>query len=318
MPVNKSALIRYHIIDKCLTNTLKKYPSLEYIKEKIEEEIHDSISMSMFNKDIVALKNIYNAPIHYDRYHKGYCYTDADFSIKKFPLTPDEIEALDFSTALLNQLKGTSMFEQFENAINKVIEGYRINKIIGKSEKQILQVEEPVKTEANKWLEPILKAIVTKQCLIMNYQGFHKEPKEHSFSPYLLKEYRNRWYTVGYSEKAKAVLIFSLDRILGLENAKDKYFSSPDFNAEDFFKYSFGITQANDAKPETVVLSFTTYQAPYIISQPLHHSQKIKLQNDTEVQVEMELYLTHELVMTILSYGAQIKVIAPPKLKKQI
>jgi predicted DNA-binding transcriptional regulator YafY len=132
MPVNKSALIRYHIIDKCLTNTLKKYPSLEYIKEKIEEEIHDSISMSMFNKDIVALKNIYNAPIHYDRYHKGYCYTDADFSIKKFPLTPDEIEALDFSTALLNQLKGTSMFEQFENAINKVIEGYRINKITGR------------------------------------------------------------------------------------------------------------------------------------------------------------------------------------------
>lgn len=318
MPVNKSALIRYHIIDSCLTNTLRKYPTLEDIIEKIEETLDDSISVSMLNKDIAAMKSIYEAPIHYDRYQKGYCYSDEDFSIKKFPLTPDEIEALDFSTALLNQLKGTNMFVQFENAINKVIEGYRISKIIGKSEKQILQVEEPIKTEANKWLEKILKAILHKTCLSVSYQGFNKEPKVHEFSPYLLKEYRNRWYAVGHSQKAKDILIFALDRIQDIKKSKEKYYSNMDFKPEDFFKYSLGITQLNNTKPETVILSFTPAEARYIMSQPLHPTQEIILENDKEVQIKMQLYLTQELIMMILSYGPAVKVITPEKLKNQV
>ena len=318
MPVNKSALIRYHIIDSCLTNPLKRYPSLDYIIEKIEGTLDTSLSVSMLNKDFAGMKSMYNAPIHYDRYRKGYCYKEDGFSIKKFPLTAKEIEALDFSTALLNQLKGTAMFEQFENAINKVIEGYRISKIIGKSEKQILQVEEPIKTEANKWLEKILEAILNKDCINLIYQGFNKEKKIHQFSPYLMKEYHNRWYTVGYSQKRKAILIFALDRIQNINKSNEKYHSSPDFEAENFFKYSLGITQLNNTKPEIVILSFTPAEAQYIISQPLHTSQEIILKNEKEVRVKMKLYLTHELIMAILSYGPMVKVIAPLILRKQI
>lgn len=318
MPVNKSALIRYHIIDSCLTNNLKKYPTLEYIIEKIEDTLHDSISVSMLNKDFAAMKDIYSAPIHYDRYHKGYCYSDDGFSIKKFPLTPGEIEALDFSTALLNQLKGTAMFVRFENAINKVIEGYRISKIIGKSEKQLLQVEEPLKTEANKWLEKILKAILSKTCMSVSYQGFNKEPKVHEFSAYLLKEYRNRWYAIGHSQKAKDILIFALDRIQGIKKSKEKYHSNMGFKPEEFFMYSLGITQLNNTKPETVILSFTPAEANYITSQPLHRTQETLLENEKEVQIKMQLYLTQELIMMILSYGPAVKVIAPEKLKIQI
>ena len=73
----------------------------------------------MFNKDIQQMKRTYGAPIIYSPYKKGYYYTEPDFSIKEFPLTHDEIEALDFSTELLEQVKGTKIFEQFENAINK-------------------------------------------------------------------------------------------------------------------------------------------------------------------------------------------------------
>jgi predicted DNA-binding transcriptional regulator YafY len=80
-----------------------------------------------------------------------------------------------------------------------VIEGYRISKIIGKSESEILQVEEPVKAGGSEWLEMILKAIVEKHALQMKYHGFGKEEKTYSLSPYLLKEYRNRWYVVGFS-----------------------------------------------------------------------------------------------------------------------
>ncbi|MEP6595228.1 MAG: WYL domain-containing protein [Ginsengibacter sp.] len=318
MPVNKSAHLRYRIIDGCLTNPLRTYPSMGFIISKIEEQLDTTLSDSMFNKDIQHMKRIYGAPIKYDRNHGGYYYTEPGFSIKEFPLTHDEIEALDFSTALFQQLKGTKMFQQFENAINKVIEGYRISKIIRKSENQILQIEEPLKTGGNEWLEIILKSIVEKNCLKLTYQGFGRQEKEHEFSAYLLKEYRNRWYAVGFSNTAKKILVLALDRVNNIMVSKSKYVPGDNFVPAEFFNYSLGITQIHDANPEKVILSFTPGQAEYIISQPLHHSQQIIVKNNKEVRIELNVYITQELKMLILGYGENVTVLSPDILKNEI
>jgi predicted DNA-binding transcriptional regulator YafY len=318
MPVNKNALLRYRIIDACLTNPMRKYPTMQQIIEKIETQLDDSISDSLFSKDIQQMKRIYGAPIKFNRFHNGYCYTEEAFSIKEFPLTHEEVAALDYSTALLHQLKGTRLFEQFENAINKVIEGYRISKILGKTETQIIQVEEPVKTGGSEYLEVILKAIVEKDVLEIAYQGYNKEEKLHCVSPYLIKEYRNRWYVVGFSNRTENVLVFALDRINNLKTCKEKYIPADGFSAEAFFNYSFGITQLHDDKPEKVVLSFTAFQAPYILGQPLHHSQQVLKQTDKELEVQLQVYITQELIMTILSYGKEVKVLKPASLQNKI
>jgi len=291
---------------------------MEFIIEKIEEQLGTTISASMFSKDISQMKNTYKAPISFHRLNKGYYYTEENFSIREFPLTHEEIDALDYSTALLHQMKGTKMFQHFENAINKVIEGYRISSILGKSESQILQVEEPVRSENSQWLEIILKAIVEKDLLQISYQGFGKEEKIHELSPYLLKEYRNRWYVIGFSNRAENILVLALDRIKYLEIIEGKYVSNANFASEDFFKYSFGITQVHAAVPEKIILSFTPKQAHYIISQPLHHSQEIIKENVDEVQIQMEVYITAELKMSILSFGSEVIVLQPLSLRNQI
>jgi predicted DNA-binding transcriptional regulator YafY len=318
MPKNKNAMLRFRIIDGCLTNPLKSYPKLQYIKEKIEEQLMTKISESMINKDLSEMKKTYGAPIKYNKYHEGYCYTQPGFTIKEFPLTTEEISALDFSTALLHQLSGSKLFDQFENAINKVIEGYRISKIIGKSERQLIQVEEPVKTAGSQWLEPILKAIVEKKSVLLTYHKYGGAPTTHLFSPYILKEYRNRWYVAGYSARSERTLVLALDRMLELSASKEPYVNQPDFNPDEFFKYSFGITQIHDEHPEIIVLSFTPFQAPYIIGQPLHHSQKIVLENEKEIQISMNVYITQELIMSILSYGENVTVISPAHFRENI
>jgi predicted DNA-binding transcriptional regulator YafY len=318
MPVNKSAFLRYRIIDGCLTNPLRKYPDLDLILDRIETQLGKGISVSMLNKDIGQMKEIYNAPIKYDRIRKGYCYTQEGFSIKEFPLTNKEIEALDMSTALLHQLKGTKMFQHFETAINKVIEGYRLSEILGKSENQILQVEEPVRIEGSQWLEIILDAIVYKKSLQIKYQSFNKPAKMHHVSPYLLKEYRNRWYLVGYTSIKENLLVMALDRIVSILSSKNKFVNENGFIPNEFFKFSFGITQLHNSKPEKVILSFSTKQAPYILTQPLHHSQVQLKSINNDVCIELYVYLTQELKMTILSYGAEVKVIKPKSLRDEI
>ncbi len=112
--------------------------------------------------------------------------------------------------------------------------------------------------------------------------------------------------------------MLSLDRINNVESCSGKFISDSTFIPADFFKYSFGITQIHNAAAQKVVLSFEADQAPYILTQPLHRSQNIILQNDQEVQVELEVYLTQELKMSILSYGQHVRVLQPEILRKEI
>jgi predicted DNA-binding transcriptional regulator YafY len=272
----------------------------------------------MLNKDLAEMKRIYSAPIKFDKTRGGYYYTEHNFSIKEFPLTNEEVSALDYSTALLQNLKGTKLFDQFENAINKMIEGYRVSKIIGKSERQLIQVEEPLKTGGNEWLEPLLKAIVSKEALKVVYARYGGQEKTHNLSPYLVKEYHNRWYGVGYSDKPENILLMALDRIKSIEQSDVVYTSAGDFNPDDFFKYSFGITQIHGAKVEKIVLSFTPAQVQYVLAQPMHHSQTVMLENADEVRIQLEVYITQELIMSILSYGAQVTVLKPAHFRNRI
>jgi len=111
----------------------------------------------------------------------------------------------------------------------------------------------------------------------------------------------------------------ALDRIKCIAPANSgKYQPADSFDSAAFFKYSFGITQVHDAIPERIRLLFTPYQSPYIISQPLHPSQRIVAQTENGLEISLELYITQELIMSILSFGKQVTVLQPASLAKQI
>lgn len=318
MPVNKNAMLRYRIIDNCLNSKQRKYPSLEFIIERIEAQLDTKISVSMLNKDLKQMRDTYDAPIKYSHQHGGYYYDADHFSILDFPLTPDEVEALDYSTALLNSLKGSHLFSHFENAINKLIEGYRISSVVGNSTSPILQVEQPLADGGSYWLKDILQAIVNRSALRFLYQGFGKEEKEYILSPYLVKEYRNRWYMVGWVHGYRELRVFALDRLQDLLYTEESYIASENFDAEEFFQYSFGITQVDHMDPIEAKLYFKNPSAHYVKSMPLHHSQKILMEDSKGIEVEIKVYPTKELVMTLLSYGNEVTVISPQLLVKMM
>ncbi len=66
------------------------------------------------------------------------------------------------------------------------------------------------------------------------------------------------------------------------------------------------------------MLWFSKEQAPYIQSQKLHHSQKLIKEYTGEIEIELTLYTTQELKMTILSYGNDVKVLSPETLQTEI
>ena len=67
-----------------------------------------------------------------------------------------------------------------------------------------------------------------------------------------------------------------------------------------------------------IILSFNAFQGKYIKSLPLHHTQQIIVDNEDELQINLELFLTHDFIMELLSYGDDMKVLQPAKLIKVI
>jgi predicted DNA-binding transcriptional regulator YafY len=70
--------------------------------------------------------------------------------------------------------------------------------------------------------------------------------------------------------------------------------------------------------PEQVILSFDPEQGKYIKSLPLHDSQQILVDNSEEFRIKLELYITFDFIMEILSYGSRVKVLEPVELVEEV
>ena len=60
------------------------------------------------------------------------------------------------------------------------------------------------------------------------------------------------------------------------------------------------------------------HQKGYLLTQPLHDSQIIIEESQDAFLLEIEVYLTYELIERILGYGEDVKIISPDKLKDKV
>jgi predicted DNA-binding transcriptional regulator YafY len=328
MPVNKYALLRYRIIDRMLSSKYHGYPTKEDLRQACEDELYGSdgmrISESTIEKDIYAMRNEsnlgYYAPIAFSKTHRGYYYEDPDFTIDQMPLNEDDLEAIELAAKTLYQFRGLDMFKNSEAAIEKILNRFTLNP--GNNEKEVetqIQFETSLSYKGGVHLKPIFQAIKESRQILFDYSKFSGSKKRtYNLHPYLLKEYRDRWYIIGYNPDKGAVVIFGLDRIEGDVRLLDEFFEKvPDFDLDKYFKYSIGITAITD-KPKKVHLRFTPLTGKYIESKPMHHSQVIVRNDEVAFEIELTLCITKELVMQILSYGQDVEVKGPQELIDQV
>jgi predicted DNA-binding transcriptional regulator YafY len=172
--------------------------------------------------------------------------------------------------------------------------------------------------KGSEFLDSIIKAIRQKQVLKITYHAFHSEKDHHhDIHPYLLKEYRNRWYLIGFHDYFREIRIYGLDRIVSLDvNPKLNYIDSH-FSPDDYFKNVIGIFSPLGEPPE-IILEFNKETAQYIITQPIHESQKIIKETDESTTFSLKIHPTVELEQLILGWGNNIIVSEPDSLKFEI
>lgn len=320
MPKNKQAYIRYRIIDACIRNKQKPFPTKEELIKACE--VIASVSLRTIEQDLYDMQNDeelgYLAPIKYDKRQKGYYYEDPNFSISNIPLKENDLYALEFAVALLKQFEGIDTVAQFSEAVTKIEDYVNVRSLMTDTDMaQVIQLEQSTSSSGQEFLNLILNAIKEHKTISFSYRKFDSSAaKEHTLAPYVLKEYRNRWYVTGRSNDT--IVTFGLDRILSLNINKEIFAPDPEFNINDYFKYSFGISVSNNLKPEEIILQFTSTQGAYIKSQPLHATQKILKEHTDFVQVSIRVIPSFELRSQLLSYGSSVRVLEPLWLQEEI
>jgi predicted DNA-binding transcriptional regulator YafY len=92
----------------------------------------------------------------------------------------------------------------------------------------------------------------------------------------------------------------------------------PEFDQHSYFKYAVGISASNKANPVKVVLKADDVAAKYIETQPFHNSQT-KQQNSKDKGIfEMYVFISEELIRSILSFAGEVEVLEPAELRNEI
>ena len=286
---------RYMLIIKKLK--AKPYSSYEELRDYIDaragqlqlrdESLEIGFSKRTLQRDIREISNLFGVAIVYSKPGKGYCIEEGSAENMNFQRM---IETFDVFHSL-------NLAQDMAPYIH-------------------LQKQRPQGTEN---LYGLLHAI--KSCLYItyDYQKFWEEAAtRRQAAPYALKEFKNRWYVLAHEAKGNKVKTFALDRITQLE-LTNKHFTFPqDYNAEESFRHCFGIISADTGAPKEIVLSFDPFQGKYIKTLPLHESQSVIADNKDELRISLQLYITHDFIMELLSLGQSVRVIKPASLVKEI
>jgi predicted DNA-binding transcriptional regulator YafY len=357
MPINKNSFLRYQVIDACLNNKFRPYPTIEVLIEKCSEKLGVRVSKSTIEKDIHAMKYLdppgFDAPIEFDRTHQGYYYNVAGYTIVKINIKDEDIDAIEFAAKVLRQYRGFHIVKRYAEAIDRILDVVDVRRILSREElEEYVQFETPTYVEGTQYIEQVIRAIQEKQVLKLFYRAFYKDkPEIRIVHPYLLKEFRNRWYLVGLDDNLNELRTFGLDRIVSiekglktgqqsieevLENQKSQEvgfksnidrpeittqsstseitFRKIQFNPQDYFRNTVGII-APQSKPSVIKLSFSKVEAQYIITQPIHESQKIVKVTKNRIIFTFLVHPTYEFVSLLLGYQDGVKVLAPKELK---
>lgn len=172
------------------------------------------------------------------------------------------------------------------------------------------------------FLNPLYDSIASRQTICLRYRSFNaREPKDFIIFPYLLKEYRNRWFVFGSRAGDLKIFNLALDRIVDFHVCPDiPYQDNPDFS-DNYFDDIIGVTKHDRLEKNTIEFVADNTCASYILTKPFHSKQKLVSKNKSDGSMTFkieDIIINPELEKQFLSYGADIRIISPQSLVRKI
>lgn len=324
MPIDKNKTRRFQVLDRCFADQQKMY-FWEDLQEACRKALADAgmqfadVSRRTIMSDIAEMEsngdwNVELLPPEQSRYGKRryYRYADPNYSIWKMDLNEEQLTQLKSVLLMLRQFENMPQYDMIEDMVEQLEKKYKFS--LGETT-GVMSFEANDNTNAMQLIGVLFSAIVNKQVLLVSYQPFDKPERTYTIHPYYLKQYNRRWFLFGLTKNGEYENIsnLALDRITNIEFLPDKYIES-NVDWTEYFEDLLGVT-ISDEPAEKIVLEFVPSRLPYVISKPLHPTQRHNKENDL---ISIEVKPTKELYQRLLSFGADVKVISPEHVRQKM
>lgn len=321
MPINKNASFRYRVIDRCLRNQGRPW-TIDDLVDEISDELWEQFGIDKgvgkrtVEGDISLMRSDpprgFAAPIICK--NKKYYYNDLGYSITDHPLVNEDIDNLRYAIDIMKQFRGLPNFRDLEQIIYK-IEG-QVNTT---GMREVIRFEAIGEAVGLKWLEILYKACLGRTVLRITYQSFKSpEPKVEIVHPYLLKEYRNRWFLLGYNETLDFISIYGLERIQKIKESNRKFNYEKANEIKGIHDSVIGVSVPNGKEACEIIFDAIPSQAKYLVTKPFHASLEIVEEGKRSTRFRVKLIANFELEQLLLSFGENITIIAPPEFRNRI
>lgn len=322
MPVNKNALLRYRILDKCFSDP-HHYYDIDELVDKVNDAFMEmygvTVSLRQVRADISYMREriSYDAPIEaipYDGKKCYYRYSNPNFSIFNSDLNVEESAKLRSTIEMLGRFRGIPGNSWLEEVISNL--EYRFG--IKANNENVVSFEQNDQLKGLEHLSEIIDATIDHKPLQLMYRSYNGHEAKVTIHPYHVKEYNNRWFLFGLenTKYGKRIANRALDRIVTLSLSEAEFIPNTTIDFNTYFDDIVGVTVPDKARIEHIILKFDRKRFPYIVSKPIHHSQRILSEDECTLQIDVRP--NKELTSLIFSFCPDVEVVEPAWYRTEI
>ncbi|HSD60206.1 MAG TPA: WYL domain-containing protein, partial [Burkholderiales bacterium] len=306
----------FYKIDQLLSE--RGLVSFQVFLEKLE------VSRATIKRDLEYLRNRLHAPIVWDREAGGYRYGEpeaggAQYELPGLWFSAAEIHALLTMQHLLANLDPGGLLAPHIQPLMA-----RLNALLGTAEntaeeirRRILIVGLGKRAMKLEHFERVGSALLRRKRLFINYYARGRgETTEREVSPQRLVHYRENWYLDAWCHLRKGLRNFAVDSIQRAEILEKHAREIPERTVDAVLGPGYGIFAGQ--KLEWAKLRFSAERARWVSAEFWHPKQKGRYDADGSYLLEVPYADDRELLMDILKFGRNVRVLAPPSLRATV
>ncbi len=233
------------------------------------------------------------------------------------PLSERDLQELSSALDIFRHYQGFRGMGQQEDLLARLQESINLER----NQEPIVWLDTNERLRGLEHLSTLYDLIREHRPIVVSYQSFRQRtPSDIQLSPYLLKEFNNRWFVIGHPRNGKDVMTLALDRILSVREDKvNPYVPNTFFRAAEYIGQMVGVTRDPSNHPRHVTLWVDAETLPYMITKPLHGSQMLtEKRPDGSGILHLEVILNFELERLLLGFADHIEVLSPRDLRHRV
>lgn len=311
MPATKEQLRRLMELDRLFQNE-QRWKASELL-QKLADESDIQISDRTLKDDLAYLKTESDGILTTQKIGRDWLwyYTESTYSHFRKSLLPNEFADLQ---RMITTFKGWGDLP-FWQEIELMLSQFEVRLTLSnRPNRKLIDFQKPISTRGGQWLSTLYKAIDNQSVTRISYHSLRTNANVITdIYPYLLKEYNNRWWLIGWA--GKSIINVALETVYNVEDSETVFDNIPEFDPDSYFASILGVT-VNHGEPEIIRLKVAPDSVNYLKTKPLHESQRPA--NDDGTEITLKLIPNYELQQAILQYGSRIEVLWPESLRETI